>query len=82
MIITKEKFNKINPIVKRMNKIMDSFESNWEEKYDAIFSEDISKVFFETFPNFDYYDPDATYQEDVCAFVGAVNEFWDNIKVV
>ena len=82
MIISKEQYEKINPIVERMNKIVACSEADWEEKYNAIFSEEISRVFFDTFPDFDYFDPDADYYDDVCAFVSAVKEFWSNVKVI
>lgn len=43
---------------------------SWEEKYDKIFSEEISQQF-----SFEYYDPDTSYQEDVMAFMNALDEY-------
>lgn len=82
MIITKEQHDKIQPIVERINRIMDLEDASWEDKYNAIFSKELSRVFFDTFPSFDYYDPDTSYQEDVCEFVWAVNSFWKDIHIV
>lgn len=82
MIVTKEIFGRTSQIIERINKIYNCENATWEEKYDAIFSKDVSGVFFNTFPSFDYYDPDADYHDDVCAFVCAVNDFWNNIKVI
>lgn len=42
---------------------------DWEAKYDKIFS--IRKEYC---VNFDYYDPDTTYEEDVTAFMNAFKE--------
>jgi hypothetical protein len=36
----------------------------------------------ECIPNFHWYDPDASYQDDVCAFVWALEELIKDIKVV
>lgn len=47
----------------------------WEELYDKVFSEEISRQVFNDFPDFHYYDPDTTYQEDVCAFIDAFCEY-------
>lgn len=41
----------------------------WGKLYDKIFSEDVSRKVWKMFPDFDYYDPDASYYEDVHAFV-------------
>lgn len=46
----------------------------WEEKYNMIFSKDISKRVHRIDPGFDYYDPDTTYEEDACAFVRALGD--------
>lgn len=47
----------------------------WEELYDEVFSKEISRHIFNDFPDFDYRDPDTTYQEDVCAFITAFCEY-------
>ncbi len=53
----------------------DEGENVWENLYDKVFSEEISRQIFEEFPDFHYYDPDTTYQEDVCAFIDAFCEY-------
>lgn len=53
----------------------DEGESAWENLYDKVFSEEISRRIFEEFPDFHYYDPDTTYQEDACAFIDAFCEY-------
>lgn len=51
---------------------------SWEQKYDLIFNQEMSKEVFAWFKNFgfpmDYYDPDSSYEEDVCAFMHAFDE--------
>ncbi len=47
----------------------------WEELYDKVFSKEISRQIFNDFPDFNYSDPDTTYQEDVCAFITAFCEY-------
>lgn len=41
----------------------------WPELYDKIFSTNVSRKIWEMFPDFDYYDPDASYYEDIRALV-------------
>lgn len=43
-----------------------------EQKYDKIFSEQVSRKVFSQL-NLDYCDPDTTYKEDVDAFMNAFN---------
>jgi hypothetical protein len=47
----------------------------WEEKYDKIFSDEISKKVYHLF---DWYDPDTSYEEDVTAFMIAFKNYIDN----
>ena len=47
----------------------------WEKLFDKVFSKEISRQIFNNFPDFDYLDPDTTYQEDVCAFITAFCEY-------
>lgn len=58
-----------NKIYKRAKRIIDS-DLDWNEKYNMIFSEDISHKF-----SLDYYDPDTSYKEDVMAFMDALDEY-------
>ena len=43
----------------------------WGKLYDKIFSEDVAQKVWRMFPDFDYYDPDASYYEDLHAFVSS-----------
>lgn len=43
----------------------------WSKLYDKIFSEDVARKMWNMFPDFDYYDPDASYYEDLHAFVSS-----------
>lgn len=43
----------------------------WGKLYDKIFSEDVARKVWKMFPYFDYYDPDASYYEDLQAFVSS-----------
>jgi hypothetical protein len=53
-----------------------------EEKYDLIFSKNVSRQVFslcrEMGNSLDYYDPDTTYEEDVSAFVNALSDYIDD----
>lgn len=71
MITYQEKYK----IYKKAKKIVES-NLSWDEKYDLIFSKEISQQF-----DFDWYDPDryfmdkfCDYQDDVMAFMDALSE--------
>ena len=49
----------------------------WEEKYDMIFSEEVSHKF-----SLDYYDPDTSYEEDVIAFMNALDEHMRKQEII
>ncbi len=61
-------------IHRQMNRIINNNKLNWSEKYDLVFSKQISSRVFELIP-LDYYDPDCGYDDDVLAFAGAFNKF-------
>ena len=70
----------LNDILRRfktrlVGKKGEDWEESWKDLYDFIFSEDISKKIYEAFPDFHYYDPDTTYEEDVLAFIRAFDEY-------
>ena len=50
----------------------------WEKLYHKVFSEEISRVIYKKFPNFDWYDPDTSYYEDVNAFIEAFKNYAKN----
>jgi len=65
----------INKILGKANLILNSKDLSWEEKYDLILSDKISVRVNHLF---DYYDPDTTYEEDVCAFMNGFREYVEN----
>lgn len=62
---------------KEANEIYNS-DMSWETKYKLIFSKNISRRFNELIEesneSFSYYDPDSDYDDDVIAFISAMNE--------
>lgn len=55
-------------------------ELSWEDLYDIVFSEKVSKRIYKILPNFSWYDPDTTYQEDVVAFITQFKEYFKTIR--
>lgn len=55
---------------------------SWEAKYDFVFSEIMSKTVFKIAPDFDYYDPDTSYEEDTTAFVSALEKYINEIAII
>jgi hypothetical protein len=71
--MTYEELKKLN---KRAHRILDC-ELDWMEKYDMIFSDDMSgKV------RFDYYDPDMDYEDDVRAWVDGFDAYMKIQKII
>lgn len=62
---------------KRANKIFKSEDYDWEEKYDMIFCEELSRRVLKLAPRFEYHDPDTSYEQDVTAFVKQFNDYMD-----
>ena len=58
-------------IYERAKRIIES-DLEWREKYDMIFSEEISRKV-----KFDYYDPDCDYEDDTMAFYKAFSKWND-----
>lgn len=67
--------NELLALAKRARNIVDT-SIPWKDKYNLIFSESISKRIFAIFKlmnlGFDYDDPDSDYEDDVLAFVRAL----------
>lgn len=61
----------IDKIKNNVEKIMGS-ELSWEIKYHLIFSNDIARKV-----NFEYLDPDSSYEEDVLAWYKAFSEHYE-----
>ena len=66
------------------HKIMESecSEEAWETLYNFVFSDRISRKICEILPSFEWFDPDTTYQEDVCAFIDAFWREMDELIIV
>ena len=47
----------------------------WEDKYCQIFEGKLCRRFRELAPGFSWYDPDASYEDDVRAFFWAAEEY-------
>jgi hypothetical protein len=58
-------------IYNKANKIFHS-DLQWSTKYDLIFSSEISQKL-----PFDWFDPDMDYEDDVCAFMLAFKEYFE-----
>lgn len=43
----------------------------WSKLYDKIFSENVARKIWKMFPDFEYYDPDTSYYEDLQALVSS-----------
>lgn len=67
----------LKALVKTANAIADLTDVSWADKYSQIFSPRISHRIGELLREFgislDYYDPDASYREDVQAYLAALN---------
>ncbi len=60
----------------RIHRIINS-DLEWVDKYDMIFSDDISMKF-----HLDYYDPDTSYEEDVLAWVQAFESYFKKQTII
>lgn len=57
-------------------------DNDWERLYHFVFSDKISGAVSSIVPDFDWYDPDTTYEEDVMAWIMAFYGLIGNLKVV
>ncbi len=55
--------------------------ADWEVKYNVIFSEDVSKRLLEL-SDFDWCDPDGSYEADVTAFIEALGDHLAEIRKI
>ena len=82
LLAIEDKYSKENGMIQHVfDAITEVYESEypWESKYDRIFSGGLCKRFRELAPGFSYYDPDASYEDDVCAFYWAAEEYMNNL---
>jgi len=63
-------------IYERAKRIIAS-DLEWEDKYGIIFSKEISRKF-----NLNYYDPDTSYEDDVMAFMNALDEYMIKQEII
>jgi len=63
-------------LIAKANEIFLADDLNCSEKYDLIFSKNISQQIYKI-ENFDYYDPGISYEEDVNAHIEAFNEHFN-----
>lgn len=75
-----KKLKKLRKLNRKANYIIGRTNLNWDEKYGKIFSAKISTKVYKLI-HFDYYDPDTSYEEDVCAFVNAFNWYMTENKL-
>lgn len=87
MRLIKENYEKLRGAYERIMSIYDvacEYDSKevWRDAYDTIFDGGYCRIVHECVPSFNWCDPDASYQDDVCAFVQALKELMTNIKVL
>lgn len=71
---TRESLDEVIKIYNKALKIQESEKMDWEEKFEIIFSDDISGKIIQ---ELDYYDPDASEEEDIDAFMNAFDRYID-----
>jgi hypothetical protein len=86
-LITKENYERLNGAYRRIMCIYDfacAFDDDraWQNAYEAIFEFGYSRIVHECVPSFEWCDPDASYQDDVSAFVWALEHLMNNVKVI
>ena len=82
LLAIEDKYSKGNGMIQKVfDDITEVYESEdpWEVKYCQIFEGKLCKRFRELAPGFSYYDPDASYEDDVCAFYWAAEEYMNNL---
>ena len=57
-------------------------DDGWKHLYHFVFSDKISGVVSSIVPDFDWHDPDTTYEEDVMAWIMAFNDLVYNLKII
>ena len=62
-------------IFQKMKSIIYDDSLEWEEKFQLVFSNEISNKIYLLVTSLDYYDPDSGYQDDTLAFYQAVKEY-------
>ena len=65
--------NKLRKLIKKANDIFNDTDLSWSKKYDKIFSSKIASAIRKHI-RIHYYDPDMSYQDDVTAYIEAINK--------
>lgn len=71
MITLQRKIERLKELFEEAKRIVDS-SATWEAKYELIFpgiSQQVRK-----YVDLQYYDPDSSYEDDVCAYVRALEQ--------
>lgn len=73
-------------LIERANLIQNDEKLNWEDKYLLIFSDHISTKIYDKLKEncikFEYYDPNSDYEDDVRAYVTALNDNKDRFEAI
>lgn len=69
---------KIVEINSKVQEIISCENLCWEQKYNRIFSDQISRKVHKLI-YLDYYDPDTSYKEDVLAFAEALKNYTEQL---
>lgn len=74
----KIKESKTNPSERILNRAKEviGLGGSWDEKYYLMYNEELILKFSELNPEFSYYDPDGSYEEDITAWFNAANSFY------
>lgn len=78
VIVLKEYREPLERALEIANHVYDNaynfIEDEWGNIYDIIFGDKVCGVVVDAIPNFDWFDTDTTYEEDVLAFIPAFLE--------
>ena len=73
-------------LIERANLIQNDEKLNWEDKYLLIFNDHISTKIYDKLKEncikFEYYDPNSDYEDDVRAYVTALNDNKDRFDAI
>lgn len=81
MTLLSDHLNRRQELQRLCDELMEVLSSNlsWKEKYEVVFSTNRNQIEPLLKPyEFEYYDPDTTYEEDAKAYVYALQEFLTN----
>ena len=79
------KVKQMDQLIEEIDELIRIYETDidWESKYDLIFythKETIHPLCNDIGMNFDWYDPDTSYEEDVRSYMEALKEFQTKLK--